>query len=259
MTKHRFFITPQQVEGEYIAIKGTDVNHIRNVLRLKSGDKLVVSDSENFEYDVRIKESAASGIKTEILERRPIEPTNCKIILIQAISKGSKMDMIARQATELGVNSIVPIITGRTVVRLDEEKKANKRQRWQKVAREAAEQSQRSTIPEILPIAGWGEALEMISSFNRVIVFWEETNKLFSKEALCIGEWMQECQDNKNRSYAVIIGPEGGFAPEEIDDLKERGASCFSLGRQILRTETASVVALGIILYELERFGDRCV
>lgn len=259
MTKHRFFITSQQVDSGYITIKGTDVNHIRNVLRLKYGDKLVVSDSENFEYDVRIKESNASGIKTKILERRRIEPANCKITLIQAISKGSKMDMIARQATELGVNSIIPIITSRTVVRLDEEKKTKKRQRWQKIAREAAEQSQRSTIPEILHITGWREVLEIIPSFEQVIVFWEETNKLFSKEALCIGEWMQECQDNKGKGYAVMIGPEGGFAPEEIDDLKERGASCFSLGRQILRTETASVVALGIILYELERFGDGCV
>jgi len=259
MTKHRFFIAPHQVEGNTITINGADVNHIRNVLRLKSGDKIVLSDNEDFEYDVRITRSNSSQIETEILKRRPIETPNCRITLLQSISKGSKMDMIVRQATELGANSIVPMITTRTVVKLDKEKKAKKQQRWQKIAREAAEQSQRTTITEILPITKWDEMLKMIPSFDQVIVFWEETDKLLSKEALCIGEWMQECQDNKDRSYAVMIGPEGGFSPEEINDLEEQGANCFSLGRQILRTETASVVALGIILYELERFGDRRV
>lgn len=251
MSKRRFFVSPQQVKDSSIVISGPDVNHIRNVLRLGIGDSLIVSDSCDFEYEAKIVEISPSEVKAATTMKKEIEPVFPQVTLVQAISKGEKMDTIVRQATELGVSAIVPIITSRTVVRLDEEKKKNKLARWQKVAKEASSQSQRSTVLNVYMVLAWDELLNVVSSFDLVIMFWEEAKESFSGEAL---RMVKRC--HKEASYAVIIGPEGGFSQDEIGSLEKREASCFSLGRQILRAETASVVSLAIVLYELEKLSD---
>lgn len=248
MSTQRFFVSKQNIREEFVYITGSDVNHIKNVLRLKAGDRLVVCDGCGREYDGTITELSSSQVKAAISGKREIEQNPVHLTLVQAIPKSAKMDIVVRQATELGIAAIVPIVTSRTVVRVDKEKSKKKQERWQKIAKEAAEQSQRTTIPEISLVLYWDELLKMIPSLGLSIVFWEEAKEMLSQEALNYGE---------HKSYSAIVGPEGGFSADEIEDLEGLGARCLSLGRQILRTETASVVALGVVIYELQRLGDR--
>jgi 16S rRNA (uracil1498-N3)-methyltransferase len=251
MSKHRFFVSSQQVKDGLIFIKsGPDVNHIKNVLRLKGGDELVVCDGTDFEYEAKIDELSSSEVKVMISKKRKIKQIFPQVTLIQAVSKGLKMDMIVRQATELGAFAVIPVTASRTVVKLDKEKKKKKQERWQKIAKEAAEQSQRSTIPQIFPVLLWDGLLNMISSFDLALVFWEEAKERFSRDIF---------NSAKLDKIGVIIGPEGGFSKDEIEDLKKLGVCCVSLGKHILRTETASIVALGIVLYELEKLGGKRV
>jgi len=246
MSKPRVFVLPEQVKGNEIAINGPDVNHIKNVLRLKVGDGLVVCDDSDFEYEAEILELSSSHVKATILEKREIKPALPQVTLIQAIPKGSKMDTIIRQATELGVYGIMPAITSRTVVRLDQEKARKKQERWQKIAREAAEQSQRPTVPRVSSVLTGDGLLEMIGSFDTAIVFWEEEREMFAGKVLNAA---------KCGNIGVLIGPEGGFSKDEVKDFEKRGGRSYSLGRQVLRVETASVVALGIVFYELAGHG----
>lgn len=250
MTKPRFFVSPRQIKDNFIIITGPDVNHIKNVLRLKVSDELVVSDDSEFEYETRIEELSSPQVKVIISKKRKIEPIFPQVTLVQAVSKGSKMDTIVRQATELGASVVIPTITSRTVVRLDVEKKKRRQRRWQKIAKEAACQCQRSTIPKVFPVLSWDELLEMVPSFDLAIVFWEEAKIMFS------GEIFSSAKLDK---IGIIIGPEGGFSQDEIEDLEKLGVHCASLGKQIFRTETASIVALGIVIYELEKLGDKSV
>lgn len=250
MSKARFFVLPEQIKDDCIIMNGSDVNHTKNVLRLKVGNELIVSDNRDFEYDAEILELSSSMLKVRIYDKRRIQMVPFQVVLFQAIPKGAKMDTIIRQATELGVSSIVPIVTSRTVVILDEKKKGKKHIRWQKIAKEAAEQSQRSTIPKVVAPTSWDEALRMILSFDLVIAFWEEASELFS------GTVFDGFKADLPKSCGIIIGPEGGFSSDEIEDLVSQGAHCLSLGKQILRTETASTVALGIFFYELGKLSD---
>ncbi len=258
MSVRRFFVSPQQVKDGFITISGSDVNHLRNVLRLKVGDELVLSDGVDFEYDAKIEELASSEAKAVISGKRKIESVVPHVTLIQAISKGAKMDTIVRQATELGASGVVPVMTSRTIVKLDEEKKKKKQARWQKIAKEASEQCQRSNIPQIFPVLPWYGLLEMISSFDLVVVFWEEAEELFSEKIFDRTKQVRRRGRCGLNSYGIVIGPEGGFNRDEIKDLQKREAHCLSLGKQILRTDTATIVALGIFLYELQKLGDNC-
>ena len=250
MSRPRLFILLEQIRDNHITIDGTDVNHIKNVLRLRVGDKLALSDSADFEYQTEITEIHSSKVVTMISRKTNIEPVYPQVTLLQAIPKGTKMDTIVRQATELGVSSIVPIVTSRTVVRLDEKKKVKKQIRWQKIAKEAAEQSQRSTVSKVIAPISWDETLRMILSFDLVIAFWEEARELFS------GTVFDRFEADLPKSCGIIIGPEGGFSSDETEDLINQGAHCLSLGKQILRTETASTVALGVFFYELRKLSD---
>jgi len=251
----RFFISSQQVNDNVVIITGADVNHIGNVLRLRAGDELILSDGMNFEYQVEISEIHSSKIRATILKKERIDLLSPQVTLVQAIPKGAKMDTIVRQATELGVSSVIPVITSRTVVRLSREKKEKKRERWQNIAKEAAEQSQRSSLPAVSTVCGWDEALQKMASNDLAVAFWEEASELFSERVFIRFQEGKKPEKEELGNCCILIGPEGGFSSDEIRDLDSQGIHCFSLGKQILRTETASAVALGIFFYELTKLG----
>lgn len=237
----RFFIDPAQVSAPAITITGDDVRHIRIVLRKQPGDLLTLLDGTGSEYIVSITDIGKDEIGTAIVEQRRREPAGPRIVLGQGLPKADKMDLIVQKATELGVSSIVPLITERTIVKVkDEEKRIS---RWQKIAREASMQSHRLDIPMIGQIRPFTDYVRMLHTEpgTLYLIPWEEGTQPM-KEVL--------------RAYpaadttVVLIGPEGGFSLTEADMAKEKGFRAVSLGPTILRTETAAVAALSMIRYE---------
>jgi 16S rRNA (uracil1498-N3)-methyltransferase len=237
----RFFITPDQVHDPHVAIIDDDVRHIRTVLRKQPGDLLTLLDGQGKEYTVRITAIEKAEIVTEIVDRKERNPSSPGIVLGQGIAKADKMDWIVQKATELGVASIVPLVTERTIVKVkDEEKRVG---RWQKICREAAMQSDRPDIPQITTIRLFGEFIRPLSAGPEALLLmpWEEGTEP-------IKNVLRQHSDAKH--IVILIGPEGGFSKAEADAAKEKDFRLVSLGPNILRTETAALAALSMIGYE---------
>ena len=237
----RFFIAPSQVSGSRISITEEDVRHIAAVLRMKTGDALLLCDGQGAEYQVTIAEISKSEIKTEIVSQRHREITAPRITLGQGLPKSDKMDWIVQKATELGVANIVPLATERTIVKIrDEEKRIS---RWQKIAREAAMQSNRVDIPAIGQVVSFKDFLRTQNSEPRTLLLlpWEEGTTP-------IKGVLRGNQDITR--IVVLIGPEGGFSSVEASLAREKGFHAVSLGPNILRTETAAIAVLSMIGYE---------
>lgn len=247
MPKHRFFIS-QSLSGDTIEIAGPTVHHIRTVLRLKPGDTIQLVDPSGTLASVKILSVDPAGIEGLVLGRETPPKKETTIALFQGLPKGAKMDQIVRQATEIGVDLIAPVVTERAIG-LPEEKVSKKLERWRRIATEAAQQSKRTDVPQVLPVLSWSEALELLNTFELKVVFWEEEKQRLVAELFDRPE--------KPASLGVVIGPEGGLASDEIDDLRRTGSQTVTFGERILRTETAGIAALAIVLYELRRlFGD---
>ncbi len=244
---YQFFVEPHQIQGNNIYIEGGDVRHIRNVLRMKLGEEISVSNGmDGREYRCGIVAMEEERI---VCQLRFIKEAGCelpsRVYLFQALPKADKMELIIQKVVELGVHEIIPVASKRCVVKLDEKKAAAKTARWQGIAEAAAKQSKRGIIPRVTTPVGFQEALAMASSMDKAIIPYEMARDMAHTkaviEALGPGE-----------SLAVFIGPEGGFEEEEIDRAREAGVEPVTLGRRILRTETAGLTVLAWILYHLE-------
>jgi len=237
----RFFISAEQVTDRHITISGEDVRHIAMVLRMKTGDELLLCDGEGTEYQTTIAQVGKSEITADVKARSKRELRYPRVILCQGLPKSDKMDWIVQKATELGVASITPLVTERTIVKIrDEEKRIS---RWQKIAREAAMQSNRPDIPTIGRIVSYKDLLRNLNAELTTLLLlpWEEGTEPI-KNVL---------RRNPNRkNIIVLIGPEGGFSAQEVEMAKEKGFHLVSLGQNILRTETAAVAVLSMIGYE---------
>lgn len=240
---HRFFVPIYQIERPRICIKGEDVKHIRDVLRLALGNLIVVGDGEGAEFIASIDSVSSSEVVATIIKEEKKEEVLPRVSLFQGFAKGAKMDLIVRQATELGVSEIIPVFTERSIVHLKEDDCKKRLMRWEKIAVEASKQSQRSYLPKILAARNWQDAVELLRSYDLVVVPWEEERGQSLKSVL--REHPKKCE-----RVALVIGPEGGLTEEEVSELKKLGALAVSLGRNILRTETAAVAALSMIVYE---------
>lgn len=237
----RFFIDPSQVAGSRITITGDDLRHVRTVLRKQPGDALTLLDGQGVEYTVRIVALERDRIVTEIEGRAERRISGPHITLGQGIAKSDKMDWIVQKATELGVASIVPVITERTIVKVrDEEKRVV---RWQKICREAAMQSSRPDIPNVGTIQLFHDFLGTLSPdpLTLSLLPWEEGTTPI-KDVLRAHPAVQ--------NIIILIGPEGGFSQSEAESAKGKGFHLVSLGPNILRTETAAIAVLSMLLYE---------
>ncbi len=222
-------------------LSGDDLRHIRSVLRKQPGDTLILLDGHGMEYTVRIAAMERSEIITEVVSEARRESRYPLVTLGQGLPKSEKMDWIVQKATELGASSIVPLITERTIVKIrDEEKRVS---RWQKIAREAAMQSNRVDIPAIGHIVSFKDFLRTPNSELRTLLLlpWEEAT-------IPIKDVLREKSGVKN--IIILIGPEGGFSKEEAKAARDKGFHLVSLGPNILRTETAAMAAMSMILYE---------
>ena len=231
----RFFVEPYQIEEEAhrIHINGTDVNHIKNVLRMKCGEDVWISDGGDKEYHCQIEELGEDEVLLHILyAQEPEYELPNKIYLFQGLPKADKMELIIQKAVELGAFSIIPVETKRCVVKLDVKKAAKKVVRWQQIAESAAKQS-------------YKQALEFAKQLDVKLIPYE------------LAKGMKETREilseiKPGQSVGIFIGPEGGFEEEEVAKALEAGAHAITLGRRILRTETAGLAILSVLMFQLE-------
>ena len=243
---YHFFVTPEQVKENKIQIVGSDVNHIKNVLRMKEGEELQISDGDNRKYLCEILSLAVDEIWVSIKEEQQANTElPSKIYLFQGLPKGDKMELIVQKAVELGVHEIIPVETKRAVVKLDAKKATKKVERWNSIAEGGAKQSGRNVLPTVKEVLSYKEALQYATTLDVVLFPYElaegmeQTKQVI--ETICPGQ-----------SVGIFIGPEGGFETEEVELAVEQGAKVITLGKRILRTETAGLTALSILMYHLE-------
>lgn len=245
---YQFFVEPCQIQGNRIIITGKDVNHIKNVLRMKPGEEISVSNGmDGNEYRCGIEELGEEEIICELrfIKEEGTELPS-RVYLFQGLPKADKMELIIQKAVELGVYEIIPVSTKRAVVKLDEKKAKGKVLRWQGIAEAAAKQSKRGIVPKVQNVMTFKEAVKY-SSLAQIKMIPYELSKGMDKT--------REIIDNlkPGEDIAVFIGPEGGFAPEEIEQAIKEGLVPITLGRRILRTETAGMTVLSILMYHLEQ------
>lgn len=248
----RFFVDPRQVDGERhsIRIVGTDVNHIKNVLRMRPGEELWISDGAGKEYHCTIETLEAEEVFLHILYvQEPDYELSNRIYLFQGLPKADKMELIIQKAVELGVYQVIPVETKRCVVRLDAKKAEKKVSRWQQIAESAAKQSKRMLVPEIHSVMNYREALAYAEELDvRLLPY--ELAKGIKETRDILGEI------TPGQSIGIFIGPEGGFEESEVEAAVLKGARPITLGRRILRTETAGLAILSILMFQLENESD---
>ena len=244
-----FFVEISSVQDGIIRLSGADVNHMKNVLRMKPGEQVQIQDGLGITYTCRISGYEDREAVLEILETKAADTElPSALYLFQGLPKGDKMEWIVQKAVELGAAGIIPFAAGRSVVRLDEKKAEKKTARWQAIARSAAEQCGRAVIPEGSRPVSFAEALKQAAELDVILIAYElgggmeETGEI--SRNIRTGQWVGR-----------FIGPEGGFDAEEVEKAKAAGARPVSLGSRILRTETAGVTALSILMYHLESQG----
>ena len=246
-----FFIEEGNRHNNCYLISGADFNHIKNVLRMKIGDEFLVSEN-NVSNLCKIISFEGESVTAEIIEEKYQDTSlPVKIYLFQGLPKSDKLELIIQKAVELGVEGIIPVEMNRCIVKLDEKKKKNKTERWQAIAESAAKQSKRTIIPTVYNVMTYKEALNAASELDVFMVPYECKDEMKSTvNALS--------KIKKGMSVGILIGPEGGFELNEIDSAVEAGGLTISLGKRILRTETAAITAVGMcMLYaEMKINGD---
>ncbi len=240
----RFFAEPENIRDNIITLYGDDAGHISRVLRCSQGEILSVCDGTGMDYEARIIDLSEKEVKLEIISSvfTKSEPS-VKITLYQGLPKGDKMELIIQKCVELGVCRIVPVNTERCIVKLDKNKEKKKIERWQKISESAAKQCGRGIIPEVGQVMSFKEAVEEASKMDGAVIPYELEEKRGLKEFL---------SGFNGESLAVFIGPEGGFSADEINTAVSCRVLPITLGKRILRTETAGMCAIANTLFYLD-------
>ena len=245
----KFFIKADQVNNNKVYIIGEDVNHIKNVLRMKIGDTFNVCNETNREnYVVEISKLNNEKIECEITEKlENVAESNVKVHIYQGLPKADKMELIIQKSVELGVDKITPIEMKRCVVKLDGKDKVKKVERWQKISEVAAKQCGRDIIPQISNVTTVKEICSTIDDYDMIIVAYEKEKQNVLKNEL------KEIKQKGFKKIGFVVGPEGGLEEKDVEMLKTSGAKIVTLGKRILRTETVALNVLSNIMYELEQ------
>ena len=243
---HHFFVTPEQVSEDKITIIGSDVNHMKNVLRMKVGEQLHISDGNNQKYLCEVATMTSEEVCVQIKEVL-VSDTELpsKLYLFQGLPKSDKMELIVQKAVELGAWEIIPVATKRAVVKLDDKKAAKKVERWNSIAESAAKQSGRNVVPQVRDVMSYKEAVEYAKELDVVLIPYELAEGMEDTKQVIDGVLA-------GQSVGIFIGPEGGFETAEVAYATEQGAKAITLGKRILRTETAGLTVLSILMYHLE-------
>lgn len=245
---HRFYIEGIYNNADILTITGEDVNHIKNVLRMRQGEKITVCNCEGLDFLCEIEEITSSFVKTRVLEEKPSgTELDLKMYLFQGLPKKDKMELIIQKAVELGVYEITPVVMKRVIVKIEDKKREDKLlERWQAIAESAAKQSGRGIIPKVNRPVSYKEALKTASETEHILVPYEDASGIEGAR-----QRLDEAAASK--SVSIFIGPEGGFDPEEIRLAEEAGAKTVTLGNRILRTETAGLTVASYLMLKNEK------
>ena len=249
---HRFFLadTLPAEPGQPLPLSSTDVHHAVRVLRVRPGERIEIVAPGGDVMSADVVSADDAGVVVSVLG--PVSDASQllpSVTLFQGVAKGEKMDDIVRAAVEVGAEAIVAVMTSRTIVRLDAAKRASRGERWRRVAKSAAEQAKRASVPAVSEPVSLADALKLLGVYDRVIVLWEESHDTGLAEAL-VG-----IRGEAGARVAIVVGPEGGLAAEEVDALVARGAVVASLGPTVLRVQTAAVVSLALAIAALGGMG----
>ena len=255
---HRFFVEPEDIKDEKeVIITGNDVRHITRSLRLRSGDKISVCNGAGQDYLVELTELDQDDdqVKGRIIESQKSkgEP-EIEVTLFQGLPKKDKMDLISQKCTELGINRVIPVEMKRSIVKLNQKKAKRRINRWQKIAYEGAKQSKRGIIPEIGPLYSFKDMIQYIKDegYDLCLIPWEESESKSIKEAIAL----DQTEKDQIKKVAYVIGPEGGLEEDEVESIKEVGGQSITLGPRILRTETAGLAVLAVLMYEFNQMEE---
>ena len=244
---YRFYVDKSQIGEDNVVIEGSDVNHIKNVLRLEKGDWIIACDGEGKDYVSRISELSSQYVKADIEKVQDTDSElGCRMVLFQGLPKKEKMEFIIQKAVELGVAQIVPVMTKRCVVKIGDENKSKKKQeRWQAIAEAAAKQSGRGVIPKVLEPVSLKNAFDIASTLEYNMIPYELQDGMNESREIVA----QACT---KKSVGIFIGPEGGFEKDEVDEAVARDIHPITLGKRILRTETAGMSLLSIMMFQMQ-------
>lgn len=259
MSRHRFFLTDELpiadgAEAVVLPLSPGDLHHAVAVLRVRTGEELDVVAPSGRVWRVAVAAPSPDGLTArvadELVDTTPAAP---RVTLVFGVSKGSKNDGIVEGAVEVGIAEIVPVLTARSIVKLDAEKRHERGERWRRVALAAAKQSKRSGVPDVADPAGLAETVPMLDGYDLVLLAWEEASALgtgISQAVAAAGPLPA------NARVAIVVGPEGGLAGEEVAAFERAGARTITMGHTILRVETAAVLASALVIHELGGLGN---
>ncbi len=249
----KFFVQRSQILDDSVVLEGGDVNHIRNVLRMRVGESIEICDGQGMDYGCVVREYRDRQAILEIVSRYPTDAElPVRLVLYQGLPKKDKMELIIQKAVELGAAEIVPVACNRSVVKLEDGKKEEKkRERWQMIAEGAAKQSGRGFVPVVAPAMSYKDAMKRAAAEGRVLFPYENADGMSETKTALLDAV-------KDGTTSIFIGPEGGFATEEAELAQKSGGRIISLGRRILRTETAGLTILAalMLLSECKQTGE---
>jgi 16S rRNA (uracil1498-N3)-methyltransferase len=253
MTHQRFFVSPDAILNGHVAIQGQQAHQIARVLRLVTGDEIVVLDDSGCEYVVHLDTVRGAEVTGTIIEVRDIQHRpRVLVTLFQSLLKAEKFELVLQKGTELGAATFQPVLSERCVARV-EPSDQRRLDRWARIVTEAAEQSRRTHLPQLRPPVPLPEAAELADAFDILLIFWEEEHVTRLYEALTTR--LQHAFSGQPVSVGVFIGPEGGFTEAEVERVRAHGGIPVSLGRNILRAETAAIAALAAVFFGAGELG----
>lgn len=251
----KFFVNNKQINGNKIFINGQDFIHLKEVLRIRIGQEIEVCNEDTSEnFLCLINNINETNIECDIKEKINLNTeSNVKVSIFQGLPKADKMELIIQKSIELGAFDIYPVEMKRCVVKLNEKDKKKKIERWQKISYSAAKQSMRNIIPKVNDVININKLCEIINNYDIMLLAYENEKENFIKNEIENLKEKIKKENLQKLNIGIIIGPEGGLDIKEVEILKQNGAKVISLGNRILRTETASLNILSIIMYELEK------
>ncbi len=251
----RYFVPAAQMGQHSVSFEGEDARHLAAVMRSKPGDLIIACDGNGRDVLAKITSVNKGNVQAEIIERLMTNAEMAwKVTVAQSLPKGDKLEIVIQKGTEAGAAAFQPFLSQRTVVQYDERKEAKRLERWRKIAKEAAEQSHRSVIPEVNTVGSWKSLLKQFSDYDLILFCYEEVGRSGTGLRDLLSHQRAANKDDARR-VMVVIGPEGGFTPQEAEAATASGAILIGLGRRILRTETAALYALACLAYESGELG----
>jgi 16S rRNA (uracil1498-N3)-methyltransferase len=253
----RYFVPPEQLEGNLARLTGDDAHHLMKVMRAEPGEEIIISNGLDREVLARVSDIGKGLVEAEVVRELPMDKEAAvEVWIAQSLPKGDKLETVIQKCTELGADRFIPFLSKRTVVQYDDKKEAKRVERWSKIAKEAAEQAHRNRVPAVETPVSWKRLLELVKETDLALFCYELESGLTLRERLA-EQLSSPAVDGRRPRILVLVGPEGGFTEQEALEAEAAGCRSISLGKRILRTETAAMAALACIMYESGEMGGK--